>query len=184
MLHCCKLACASRAGPRPLDRGGSPPIPIDLGKRRAPLQVKRVGDIFLVRLETGEEVIESLKRFADAYRIGFGSIQAIGTFERVTLGYYDTETKAYQDQSVEEPVEVLNLSGNIAKGEDGEPIVHAHVTVGRSDYSTLGGHVVEATVGPTLEVIIETRAATVRRRRDPDVGLDLWDLNQVDMQSA
>jgi hypothetical protein len=76
------------------------------------------------------------------------------------------------------------MSGNVAKGEDGERMVHAHVTVGRSDYTTLGGHVVEATVGPTLEVVVETAPTTIRRRHDPDVGLELWDLDRLQMQSA
>lgn len=147
------------------------------------MQVKRLRGSFLVRLERGEEIIHSLKQFADAYRIGFAAIRAIGTFERVTLGYYNMDTKSYQHQALEEPVEVLNLSGNISKGEDGERMIHAHVTVGRSDYSACGGHVVEATVGPTVEVVVETAPTTIRRRHDPDTGLDLWDLTSIETLS-
>ena len=148
------------------------------------MQVKRLGDTFLIRLEAGEEVIESLKQFADIQRIGFAALRAIGTFERVTLGYYDAETKSYRNEGIEEPVEVLNMSGNVAKGEDGERIIHAHVAVGRSDYTVLGGHVVEATVGPTLEVVVDTAPTTIRRRHDEGTGLELLDLNQYEMQSA
>jgi hypothetical protein len=148
------------------------------------MQVKRLGDLFLVRLEPGEEVIESLRQFADANRIGFAEIRAIGTFERVTLGYYDVEKKSYENQGFEEPVEVLNLTGNITKGENGERIVHGHVTIGRSDYSALGGHVVEAIVGPTLEVVVQTAPTTIRRKHDPDTGLEQWDLNRFEMRSA
>ncbi len=148
------------------------------------MEVKRVGDIYLVRLEAGEEVIGSLKRFADVYRIGFAVLQAIGTFERVTLGYYDLETKAYQNLELEEPVEVLSLKGSVAKGADGERMVHAHVVVGRSDYAAMGGHVVEAIIGPTLETIVEPARTTIRRRRDEDTGLELWDLSSLEVFSA
>jgi len=144
------------------------------------VEVKRLQGAYLVRLEKGEEVIQSLEQFADAYRLGFASLTAIGTFERVTLGYYDPDTRAYRNEGVEEGVEVLTMSGNISRGEDGERIVHAHVTVGRSDYATLGGHVVEATVGPTLEVIVRTATTTIRRRHDPDTGLQLWDLSSLE----
>ncbi len=147
------------------------------------MQVKRVEDTYLVRLETGEEVINSLKQFADAYRIGFGTILAIGTFRRVTLGYYDVDTRTYQHQELEK-VEVLNMSGNITQGEDGERMIHAHVTVGRSDYSAWGGHVVEATVGPTVEVVVETAPTVIRRQHDPDTGLDLWNLGATETLSA
>jgi len=144
------------------------------------LQTKTLEEYYLVRLEPGEEVIESLKRFADGHRIGFAALHAIGAFRRVTLGYFDTAANVYRHRAVEEQVEVLNLSGNISRGEKGEPIVHAHVTVGRSDYHTLGGHLVEATVNPTLEIVVATVLATVRRRRDPATGLTLWDLEATE----
>ena len=148
------------------------------------VHVKRVGETYLVRLEKGEEIIDSLRQFANAYRIGFGVVRAIGTLQSVTLGYYDVETKSYQHKELAEPVEVLALSGNITEDVDGERMVHAHVTVGRSDYSAWGGHVVRATVGPTVEVIIETAPTTIRRRHDPDTGLDLWDLDTIETLSA
>lgn len=139
-----------------------------------------MGPNYLVRLERGEEAIDSLKRFADSRRIGFAAIRAIGTFDRVILGYYDVEARAYKNRSVDKPVEVLNMTGNIARDQDGTRIVHAHVTIGCADYTTLGGHVVEAVVGPTLEIIIETAPATIRRRRDSETGLQLWDFEAVE----
>jgi len=148
------------------------------------VQVKRLQGAYLIRLEPGEEVIEPLRQFAVAYRIGFGALSAIGTFERVTLGYYDTESKTYRNKDLEEPVEVLTMTGNISRGPDGERVVHAHVIVGRSDYSALGGHVVEATTGPTLEVIVHTAPTTIRRHHDADTGLNLWDLSAMETYSA
>ena len=143
------------------------------------MQVKPFGGNYLVRLERGEAVVESLKGFADRYRIAFAEIRAIGTLDCVTLGYYDAEAKTYNDGTFDEPLEVLNLAGNIARGEDGDRLVHAHVTLSRSDYTTLGGHLVEGVVGPTLEVIVETAPVTIRRRHDPTTGLELWDLSAL-----
>jgi hypothetical protein len=148
------------------------------------VQVRPSESSYLIRLERGEEALESLRDFADRHRIGFAVVRAIGTFERITLGYYDAVKKTYQEKTLDEPLEVLNLSGNIAKGEDGERIVHAHVTLGRPDYTTLGGHVVQATAGPTLEMIVETMPTTIRRRYDPDTGLNLWDLEAIETVSV
>jgi len=148
------------------------------------VQVKPFGGNYIVRLERSEAAVESLKEFADRYRIGFAEIRAIGTLDRVTLGYYDAEAKSYHNETFDEPLEVLNLTGNIARGEDGERIVHAHVTVSRPDYTTRGGHLVEAVVGPTLEVIVETAPVTIRRRHDPDTGLELWDLAALETFSV
>ena len=144
------------------------------------MQIKALDGYHLIRLEPGDEVIESLKHFADEREIGFAELYGIGTFRQVTLGYFDITAKVYRNQVVEEQVEVLNLSGNISRGEQGEPIVHAHVTVGRSDYHALGGHLVEAIVNPTLEVVVATVPATIHRRRDPATGLMLWHLEATE----
>jgi hypothetical protein len=148
------------------------------------LQVKRFRDTYLIRLERGEEIIGGLQRFADAYRIGFGAIRATGTLQRVILGYYDVGTTTTQHRELDEPVELLSLSGSITQDPDGERTVHAHATVGRSDCTTLGGRVIQATVGPTVEVVVETAPITVRRRHDPDTRLDLWNLEAFEALSA
>ena len=97
---------------------------------------------------------------------------AIGAFSSVKLGYFDWETKAYRTIPVDEQVEVLSLLGDVAT-KDGEPAVHAHVVVGRSDGTTRGGHLLEAHVRPTLEVILDESPSHLRKRHDPESGLAL-----------
>jgi predicted DNA-binding protein with PD1-like motif len=55
--------------------------------------------------------------------------------------------------------------------------VHAHVVVGKSDSSAHGGHILEAHVWPTLEVVITTSPTHLHRTHDPETGLALIDLN-------
>jgi hypothetical protein len=132
----------------------------------------------------GEEVITSLIQFADANRVASGTFQATGSFHDVTLGYYDLEAQTYRNESFPERLEVLTMTGTIARGEAGERMIHAHVVVAGADYTTRGGCLVEATVGATLETVVETWPGTVHRRRDPDTGLDLWDLSRLRTLSA
>ena len=54
--------------------------------------------------------------------------------------------------------------------------MHAHVVLGRSNGSTLGGHIQEARVWPTLEVILSEEPAYLRRTIDETTGLALIDL--------
>ena len=74
-----------------------------------------------------------------------------------------------QEDPRREQVEVLSLIGDVAL-KDGEPKVHAHVVVGRSDGSTRGGHLMEAHVRPTLEVILTESPAHLRKQHDPRSG--------------
>jgi predicted DNA-binding protein with PD1-like motif len=48
----------------------------------------------------------------------------------------------------------------------------------------MGGHLVEGVVGPTLEVVVESAPITIRRRHDPDTGLELWDLQAIETFSV
>jgi predicted DNA-binding protein with PD1-like motif len=58
-------------------------------------------------------------------------------------------------------------------GEDDEPAVHAHVVVGCRDTSARGGHLLDATLRPTLELIVEDSPAHLRKRIDAETGLAL-----------
>jgi uncharacterized protein len=101
---------------------------------------------------------------------------AIGGFQEATLGYFDLEKKDYNKLPVREQVEVLSLVGDITLTEKGEPKIHAHVVVGRSDASTRGGHLIEARVRPTLEVMLVESPRHLRRKHDPHSGLALIQL--------
>jgi len=127
---------------------------------------------FALIFETGDEAMAGLVGFARENRLGAARFTAIGAFRDVTLGYFDWERKDYKKIPVGEQVEVLSLIGDVAlKG--GQPQVHAHVVVGRSDGSTRGGHLVEAHVRPTLEVILTESPAHLRKEVDPESGLAL-----------
>src|SRR5208283_1766441 len=70
------------------------------------------------------------------------------------LGWFNWETKKYDPACVlDEQVELFSLIGDIAL-RNGEPQVHAHVVVGRSDGTAHGGHLLEARVRPTCELIL------------------------------
>ena len=127
---------------------------------------------FALIFDTGDEAMTGLVEFARANSLGASHFTAIGAFRDVVLGYFDWEAKQYKKIPVGEQVEVLSLIGDVAT-QDGEPKVHAHVVVGRSDGSTRGGHLVEAHVRPTLEVILTESPAHLRKQFDQESGLAL-----------
>jgi predicted DNA-binding protein with PD1-like motif len=73
---------------------------------------------------------------------------------------------------VREQVEVLSMVGNAAEAPNGVK-VHAHLVLGRSDGTTLGGHLLEAHVRPTLEVVMHETPEGLRREMDETTGLAL-----------
>jgi uncharacterized protein len=128
---------------------------------------------FALVYETGDEVIAGLTDFARRHRPRSAHFTAIGAFQDVMLAYFDWPTKKYQPLPLKEQVEVLTLAGDIAWKDDGEPVVHAHVVVGRSDGTTRGGHLKEAHVRPTLELVLVEYPRHLERKPDPESGLAL-----------
>ena len=128
---------------------------------------------FAVILETGEETMETLKRFIGDEKVSAAQITAIGAFSRATLAFFDWESKDYLRKEIDEQVEVASLIGDVALAPDGEPALHIHVVLGRRDTSALAGHLFEAEVRPTLEVIIGESPAHLHKRTDPASGLAL-----------
>lgn len=128
---------------------------------------------FALIFATGDEVMRTLTEFARKHQLGGSHFTAIGAFQEATLGYFDWDRKDYKKIPVREQVEVVSLIGDVALGENGEPKVHAHVVVGRSDGSAVAGHLLEARVRPTLEVILTEAPEHLQRRHDPQSGLAL-----------
>jgi predicted DNA-binding protein with PD1-like motif len=111
--------------------------------------------IFQLVFQPGEEAIEGLTAFAREENVEFASFTAIGGFRAPKLGFYNMETKGFDDIPLhEDQVEVLSLMGEITRDGD-NPKVHAHVVVGRRDGSTRGGHLMQAEVRPILIVTLE-----------------------------
>jgi|SRR5579883_543074 len=123
--------------------------------------------------ETGDEVVSALKGFAKQIKPRSAHFTAIGAFSDAVLAYFDWETKKYKEIPIQEQVEVLTLAGDVAWKDDGEPVVHAHVVVGRSDGTTRGGHLMKAHVRPTLELILTEVPKHLERKHDPASGLAL-----------
>ncbi len=130
---------------------------------------------FAVVFDKGDEVVANLLTFARAQRLGGAEFIGLGALSDAVLGYFDWQKKDYRRIVLDEQVEVLNLTGNIAL-EDGEPKLHPHIVLGKADGSAHGGHLLEAHVRPTLEVIVTELPAHLERRSDPETGLALLKL--------
>jgi uncharacterized protein len=137
------------------------------------MKVKRTETGFLIVLDVGDEIVESLKRIALSERIGLASIQGIGAVREAVVGCLDPDQKQYiKRQLGSESRELLSLLGNMALLE-GEPFVHAHVVLSDREMRTFGGHLFEATTSATVEIFMRVFEGEASRQFDPDCGANL-----------
>jgi predicted DNA-binding protein with PD1-like motif len=132
---------------------------------------------FVLVLATGDEAIGTLTSFAAEQRLGGSHFTAIGAFSRAVVAYFDWSTKQYRHIRVDDQVEVLSLIGDITL-EQSKPKVHAHVVLGNPDATTRGGHLIEGTVRPTLEIVTTELPRHLHRKFDAESGLALIDLSK------
>lgn len=119
----------------------------------------------IVRLIDGEKLAASLV----ALKVDSGVIlNGIGMLRNLEMGYWNgTE---YDVKRISEPVELLSLQGNFAcKGE--ERMLHCHATVAKRDGTAIGGHVLEATVHNTAEILVRELPGIRLERRLEESGL-------------
>jgi predicted DNA-binding protein with PD1-like motif len=128
---------------------------------------------FALVFDTGDEVMGGLKLFAERERLSAAQFSAIGAFSDAVLGYFDVEKKDYERISVGEQVEVASLNGDVALAPDGSRAIHVHCVLGRRDGAALAGHLLEAHVRPTLEVILTESPAHLQKRHDAATGVAL-----------
>lgn len=130
---------------------------------------------YILVIEPGEEAFDAISRFADSENIDAASVTAIGAFKSAVLAFYDLDARRYAEIPVDRQTEVLSLIGDITLDDKGKPYPHLHAVLGLPDGHTRGGHFIEGTVLPTLEVTIRETPATLRRTFRRDLGLALID---------
>jgi len=134
-----------------------------------------VPKIFALVYNTGDEVIQQMTQFAEENNLRACHFTGIGAFSEATIAFFDFSINDYRKIEVNEQVEVLILSGNISFYEN-KPKIHTHVVLGKSDGSTVGGHLLSARIKPTLEVFITEFPIDLNRTKDEQTGLPLLEL--------
>lgn len=137
------------------------------------MKFKRFGNKFIVRMDKGEEIVETLKHFCKEKGIKLGSITGIGATNKATIGLFDAETKKYHSKELIGNYEIAPLIGNIST-MNGEVYLHIHVNLCDSNHNSFGGHLSSAIVSATFEAIIDKIDGEVERKFDDEIGLNLY----------
>ncbi len=139
--------------------------------------IKRLGNSFAIRIEPGEKVVEALAEFARQENVGFAYFWAIGGMSTVKFLYVDLNKNFRTNFELNEQCEVLSLIGNITRDDKNEPFIHAHIVLGKSDGSVIGGHLVEGSVYPMLEIFLKSfPSERINRKLDAETKAMFWDI--------
>ena len=140
------------------------------------MDYRRFGKTIVARIDRGEEVLAQLKAIALREDIKLASVRALGATDDFTVGVFKVEEKKYYANHFTGDFEIVSLTGTIST-MNGEYYAHLHMSAGDEQGRVFGGHLNEARISATCEMVIEIIDGQVDRIRDESVGLNLFHFN-------
>ena len=137
------------------------------------MEYRRFKDKIVVRMDRGEEILAQIKEVAEREDIKLAQVSALGAVNRFTVGVYKVGEKKYYSNHFEGDYEVVSCTGTINTMND-EFYTHIHMSCGDHEGKTFGGHLNEAWVSATVEMVITVIDGEVDRIHDAEIGLNLF----------
>ena len=135
-------------------------------------------EFFMGKLSHGGDLLEEMTDICGRKNIQLGRVEAMGAVQKARLAFYNQQTQEYQFFSIDQPLEITKLIGNISL-KDGNPMVHAHITLSDKTGKAYGGHLAPGTVVFACEFILEIFEGPVLERKfDKETGLPLWAMSE------
>lgn len=137
------------------------------------MDYRRFGNTVVLRIDRGEEILTQLRAMAKKERIQLASVRALGAVGSFTVGVFRTGEKKYHTNQFSGDYEIVSLTGTIST-LDGAYYAHLHMSAGDGQGRVVGGHLNEAIVSATCEMVVDVIDGRVDRAFDPEVGLNLF----------
>lgn len=110
-----------------------------------------------------------------------GCFQGIGACDLVTISTYIPEKRDFVDHTISGMIEMISLMGNISVDDNNIPFLHSHAVFSylnqSGEIAITAGHLKEAKISYTGEIIITLTGDTIGRQFDTKTGIEVWKLS-------
>lgn len=135
------------------------------------MQVFELGKDYVLRLDPGDEIVQSVETFVSDVDIPVATISGIGAISSVEIGRFDLKAKRFVAKKYEGEFEIINLIGNITRKDD-KPYVHLHLAFADEDLRMHGGHLNYAKISLTAEIFITAFDGELARALHEESGVN------------
>ena len=136
------------------------------------MEYRRFGDTYIVRMDPGEEILKELKVFAEKEEVKLASVTALGAVKDFTVGVFDTNAKVYKSNRFQGVYEIVSLVGSINTMNDAF-YCHLHMCAADQEGHAFGGHLNEAVISATCEMVVTCLPGRTDRVFSEEAGLNL-----------
>ena len=141
------------------------------------MDYKKLGHTVFVRIDRGEELHSALKEVALKENITLAHVRGLGATDSFTVGVYKVGEKKYYSNHFEGDYEIVSLTGTITT-MNGEYYPHIHMSAGDEKGHVVGGHLNQAMISVTCEVVVQMVEGKVERSLDEEIGINLFDFTK------
>ena len=141
------------------------------------MEYRNYHETIYIRLDRGDEIIASLAEVCRREGINTAQVQGIGGCGRAVVGVFDPDANVYNRQEICAMLELISLDGNVTSYE-GEPYLHLHASFAYhegGEAKVLAGHLLEATILLTGEIVLTPADGRITHRYDEELGIRVWD---------
>ncbi|MBN1558599.1 MAG: DNA-binding protein [Lentisphaerae bacterium] len=136
------------------------------------------GRVFVIRLEDGEVLHETVESFAREHGIRAASLLAVGGADagsRLVVGPREDRAQPVEPmEHILEHAHELAGVGTLFPGENGNPVLHMHAVCGREGRAVAGCIRRGVRTWHVLEIVLyELTGTAAARRPDPETGFAL-----------
>ncbi len=169
MLFCSAAVAQEYVSPtKPPLTGRSPGVKVKLISENGATKT------YSIIFAAGDEILSGLKEFAIKYQVTSAHFTAIGDAKSARFGWYDKSRQMFRVNEINGFAEITSLVGDIAVYNN-NPVVHGHINLATEDGMVHGGHLLEAFVSPTLEVMMTVEPVAMYKKLDPEFGILIID---------
>lgn len=136
------------------------------------MEYGRFNHTIIMRVDPDEEICDCLLEVAEKEKIALGEISGIGAVKEFAVGVFDPVKKEYRANHFRGTFEIVSLTGTLTRKE-GKPYLHIHMSAGNEKGDVLGGHLNNAVVSATAEIVIHMTEGNVGRKMSEKIGLNL-----------
>ena len=140
------------------------------------MEYKKYGNTFIIRLDIGDEIVESLNKIVKNENIKLAQINGLGGTSDFTIAVRNHLTKEYDPVKYTGRYEIVNIHGNVTTLNNLSHL-HIHMGCGNEKGEYHGGHLINCIIGATAELFMTVYDGEIKRKTDEKTGLNIFDFN-------
>lgn len=127
--------------------------------------------IHVFRLKPGAKLAEGILEFCRKNQVKSGVVLSlIGSLSSAEIGYLKKLPGKFIAKKYRGPLELVSGSGTLAQLNQ-ETLLHIHIVIA-TEKNVIAGHLSEAQIFSTAEVVLAELDTIIHRQKDPYTGLN------------